>query len=146
MHTWMLDPHMDAGSIANTTNHIDYLWDFHPLEGSTMTLCVADNTPHHPTGIGFLRVPTLGVPGFLMVCTFFMPSLLTTILSPAAITSDSDCLGYSSFSHSDGHDCCLTLHGPASAANITFPLQLCHGLLLMHALSLPSSDVSSVCV
>ena len=46
--------HMDAGSMANTTNHIDYLWDFHSLEGSTMTLNVADDTPHHPTGVGHL--------------------------------------------------------------------------------------------
>jgi len=131
--------HMDAGSMANTTNCIDYLWDFHSLMGSTTTLCVADDTPHHPTGVGHLRVPTLGAPGFIMVCTFYMPSLLATSLSPAAITSDSGCLGYSSFAHLDGHDCCLTLHGSTSTANITFLLQLCHGLLFMHALFLPSS-------
>jgi len=146
--SFTIGPHLyakkDAGSITSTTNHIDYLWDFHPLEGSTMTLCLADDTPHHPTVIGYLKVSTLGISGFLMVCTFITISLLATILSPAAITSDSGCLGYSSFTCLDGHDCCLTLHGPTSTVNITFPLQLCHGLLFTHALSLPSSHISSV--
>ena len=131
--------HMDAGSMANTTNRLDYLWDYRSLEGSTATLRVADDTPHYPTGLGYLKVRTLGDPGFLMVRTFYTPSLPATILSPAAITSDTGCLGYSSFARLDGHDCCLTLHGTASAATITFPLQLRHGLLFTHALSYPSS-------
>jgi len=138
--------HMDAGSMANTTNHTNYLWDFHSLVGSIMTLCVADDSPHHPTGVGHLRVPTLGTPGFIMVRTFYMPSLPATILSPAAITSDSGCLGYSSFAHLDGHDCCLTLHGSTSTSDITFSLQLCHGLLFTHALSLSSSSSVQQCL
>jgi len=127
--------HMDAGSMASTTNHLDYLLDFHSLQGSTTTLHIADDTPHHPTGVGYLKVPTLGSPGYLLVRTFYTPSLPVTILLPASITSDAGCIGYTSFAKLDGHECCLTLHTASSTSDdITFPLQLQHGLLFTHAL------------
>jgi len=103
--------HMDAGSMANTTDRSDYLWDFQLLHASDTTLRVADNTAHHPTGIGFLRVPILDKPGFLLIHTFYTPSLPTTIISPSSITSETGCDGYSSFANLDGQKCCLTLHG-----------------------------------
>ena len=115
--------HMDVGSMANTTNRSDYLWDFSSLHGSNTTLCVADDTPHQPTGIGFLKVPTLGLPGFLMIRTFYTPSLPATILSPASITSDAGYISYTSFAKLDSQDCCLMLHGsPSVSDDIVFPL------------------------
>jgi len=140
----LLLAHMDAGSMANTTNRSDYLWDFKLLHGSVTTLHVADDTPHHPTGVGFLKVPTLGLPGFLLIRTFYTPSLPATILSPASITSDAGYIGYTSFARLDGQDCYLTLHGsPPTSEEIVFPLQFCHGLLFTHALIAPSTALSS---
>ncbi len=140
----LLLAHMDVGSMANTTNQSDYLWDFNLLHSSTTTLRVADDTPHHPTGVGYLKVPTLGPPSFLLIRTFYTPSLLATILSTASITSDAGCIGYTSFAKLDGQDCYLTLHGsPPVSDEIVFPLQFCHGLLFTHALIAPSTAHSS---
>jgi len=135
----LLLAHMDVGSMANTTNQSDYLWGFSSLHGSNTTLCVADDMPHHPTGVGYLKVlMMLGLPGFLLVHTFYTPSLLATILSPASITSDAGCISYTSFAKLDGQDCCLMLHGsPSVSDDIVFPLQFCHGLLFTHALIAP---------
>jgi len=126
--------HMDAGSMASTTDHFEYLWEYQSLHGSSATLRVADATPHHLTSIGFLKVPIVGSPGFLSVCTFYTPSLPATILSPASITSDHGCVGFSSFAKLDGQQCCLTLHGHSPSIDVIFPLQLRHGLLFTHAL------------
>ena len=140
----LLLAHMDAGSMANTTNRSDYLWDFKLLHSSATTLRVADDTPYHPTGIGFLKVPTLGLPSFLLIHTFYTPSLPATILSPASITSDAGYIGYTSFARLDGQDCYLTLHGsPPTSEEIVFPLQFGHGLLFTHALIAPSAAHSS---
>ncbi len=59
--------HMDAGSMASTTNRSDYLWEFQPLDSLDTTLRVADDTAHHPAGIGFLKEPIIDKPGFLLV-------------------------------------------------------------------------------
>jgi len=119
------------------------LWEFQLLHDSDTTLWVADDTAHHPTGIGFLKVPILDKSGFLLICTFYTPSLPMTIISPSSITSDIGCDGYSSFANLDGQKCCLTLHGCHPNQTITFPLQLCHGLLFMHALQPPPVHGSS---
>jgi len=58
---------MDTGSMASTTNHLQYLWDYQSLDGSATTLQVADDTPHHPTGISYLKVPTVESPGYASV-------------------------------------------------------------------------------
>jgi len=103
-------------------------------------LHVADATPHHLTGIGFLKVQIVGSPGFLFVHTFYTPSLPATILSPASITSNHGCVGFSSFAKLDGQQCCLTLHGHSPSIDVMFPLQIHHGLLFTHALIHPSPD------
>jgi len=131
--------HMDAGLMASTTNRSDYLWEFQSLDSSDTTLRVVDDTAHHPAGIGFLKVPILDKPGFLLVRMFYTPSLPTTIISPASITSNTGCDRYSSFANLDGWKCCLTLHGCHPNWSITFPLHLCHGLLFTHALQSPST-------
>jgi len=72
---------------------------------------VADDTSHHPTGIGYLKVPTVESPGYASVWTFYTPSLPATTISPASIVSDLDCSRYSSFANLlDGQNSCLTLH------------------------------------
>jgi len=104
-----LHAHMDAGSMASTMDCLAFLWDFQSLDGSATTLHVANATPHHPTGIGYLRVPVLESPGFTSVCTFYKPLLPATILSPMSIASDLHSLGYSSFANLDGQHCCLRI-------------------------------------
>jgi len=125
--------HMDAGSMVSTTNCHQFLWGFQSLHGSAATLWVTDNTPHHPTGIGYLKVPIVEPPGYGDVRTFYTPSLLATIISPTSIVSDLCCLGYSIFANLDGQNCYFTLHS-SNAIKITFPLQLLHGLLFTQPL------------
>jgi len=134
--------HMDAGSMTNTTNCVDYLWDFKLLQNVTTTLCVTDDTPHHPIGIGFLKVPMHGSPDYLLVQTFYTPTLPAIILSPASITTATGCQSYTSFANLNSQDCYLTLHGYSDTSNITFPLQFRNGLLFTHNLLSPSSMIS----
>jgi len=68
--------HMDAGSMASTTDWLDFLSDFQSLHDTTPTL----HTPCYPTGAGYLKVPTIDPPGYTSVWTFYTPSLLATIL------------------------------------------------------------------
>jgi len=140
-----LHAHMDAGSMASTTDCLAFLWDFQSLDGSATTLRIADATPHHPTGIGYLCVPVLETPGFTSVRNFYTPSLPATILSPMSITSDLHSLGYSSFANLDGEHCCLHIHG-STGVQLTFPLQLQHGLLFTQALHQPPSSSCSCSV
>jgi len=131
--------HMDVGSMANTTNQPDYLWDFSSLHGSNTTLRVADDTPHHPTAwCGLFESSNTWPPWFSIDSHFLHLILPATILSPASITSDADCIGYTSFAKLDGQDCCLMLHwSPPVYDDIVLPLQFCHGLLFTHALIAP---------
>ncbi len=131
--------HMDAGSMASTTNSLAFLWEFHPMDGSLITLRVANSTPHHPTGIGFLRIPILGPSGFASVWTFYTPSLPATIISPSSIATDLGCVGYSSFANLNGVHCSLTLHSASVSPDVVFPLQLRHGLLFTFPLQCPIS-------
>jgi len=48
--------HMDGGAQASTTDHLEYLFHYQSLRDTSATLKVADNTPHYPVGLGFLRV------------------------------------------------------------------------------------------
>jgi len=41
------------------------------FHSSTTTLCVADNMPHHPTGVGYLKVLMLDPPSLLLIRTFY---------------------------------------------------------------------------
>jgi len=50
--------------MASTTNCHQFLWGFQSLHGSAATLRVADDTPHQPTGIGYLKVPIVEPPGY----------------------------------------------------------------------------------
>jgi len=135
--------HMDAGSMASTTNSLAFLWEFRPMDGSSITLCVADSTPHHPTGIGFLCIPILGPSHFASVRTFYTPSLPATIISPSSIATDLGCVGYSSFANLNGVHCSLTLHSVSASSDVVFPLQLRHGLLFTFPLQRPVSLSSS---
>jgi len=140
----VLQAHMDAGSMRSTTNCLDILWDYKLINGTSPTLCVANDTPHHPISVGFVKVPISGVLDSLFVCTFYTPMLPATILSPASITSDTGCSGYTSFANLNGPDCSLTLHDCDQKSTITFPLQFHHGLLFTHALA-PPRTLSNPC-
>jgi len=133
---------MDARSMASTINCSNYLWNYHPLHNSDTTQ-VADNTPHQLHGIGYLKIPILGHPDTILVCTFYMPSLPATIISPSSIASNAGCLCYSSFAQLDGQSCCLTLHGCCDTPDITFPLHLQQGLLYTQTLKSPPAQSKS---
>jgi len=71
--------------MVSTTNRRQFLWGFQSLHGSAATLQVTDDTPHHPTGIGYLKVPIVEPPGYADVQTFYTPSLPAMIISPTSI-------------------------------------------------------------
>jgi len=138
----VLQAHMDAGSMTSTMSHLDCLWDYKIIDGTSPTLCVADNTPHHPIGVGFVKVPISSTPDSLLICSFYTPMLPAIILSPASIASDTGCSSYTSFSNLNGQDCSLTLHGRDQKSTITFPLHFHHGLLFTHALTPPRTPLN----
>jgi len=124
MGIWM------GGAQASTTDCFDYLYNYWPFLSSTMTLKVADNTPHYPVGIGFLHLPAHNTAGFVMVSTFYMPTLPATILSPGDLGSKLDCQSFTSFTSFDNINCSLTLHHRQhQCQDIQIPLIVICGLL-----------------
>ena len=61
--------HVDGGSMANTTNRMDYLFGHKEFVGHELLkapqLRVADDTVHRPLGKGHFKVPTNNSAGFL---------------------------------------------------------------------------------
>ncbi len=101
---------MDGGAQVSTTDHLDYLFHYQSLSSSSMTLKVANNTPHFPVGMGFLCLPAQNTSGYVMVPTFFTPTLPVTILSPSDLGNKLDCQSFTSFTSFDKANCYLTLH------------------------------------
>jgi len=73
---------MDGGAQASTTDCLDYLFHYRSLPAKSATLKVADNTLHYLIGSGYLRVAAHTAAGFIMVLTFYTPTLPATIVSP----------------------------------------------------------------
>jgi len=94
--------------------------------------------PDHPTSIGIWKVPLLGSPDYILVQTFYTPTLPATILLPASIPLETVCHSYTSFANLNGQDCYLTLHGCNDIPDVTFPLQFQHCLLFTHTFQPPS--------
>ena len=133
--------HMDGGSMATTTNRKDYLWHYRPLRNQAVTLRVADETPHYPTGVGFLRVPSTNAQGFETVRCYYTPSMNATILSPDAARRQFECRGYTTVSNTVGGSCSVRLqHCRRVAQDVHFPAKLVRGLLFSEPLIKPTTD------
>jgi len=105
-----LHGHMDGGAQASTTDRLDYLFHYRSFSSSSTTLKVADNTPHYPVGMGFLRLPAHTTLGYVMVPTFYTPTLPATILSPSELGDKLRCQLFTCFTSFDNANCSLTLH------------------------------------
>jgi hypothetical protein len=49
--------HADGGSMASTTDQLQFLWHYHNDPDIHVVLRVADSRGHHPTGVGYLKIP-----------------------------------------------------------------------------------------
>jgi len=102
--------HMDGGAQASTTNHLEYLFHYHLLGKNSTTLKVADDTPHYPVGLGFLRITADTDLRYVMVPTFYTPTLPATIISPSNLGSKMSCASFTTFASLTDKDCSITLH------------------------------------
>jgi len=101
---------MDGGAQASMTDRLDYLFYYCSLPTKSATLKVADNTPHYPIGSGYLHVAAHTAAGYIMVPTFYTPTLPATIVSPSDLGSKLGCLSFTTFASLSDMECCLTLH------------------------------------
>ena len=62
--------HIDGGAMASTTDQKALLAYFRPITNPQTVLKVADDRPHHPTGEGYLKVPSSNAEGYVLVRTF----------------------------------------------------------------------------
>ncbi len=136
--------HMDGGAQASTTDDLDALWYVQPLSTSEqrVRLNVADKTPHFPTSVGFLKVPTHTASGSQFVRCFYTPSLPVTIISPNAMGMAARCGGYSTYSNflHTGTTSQLRLHHcRRHDEDIVIPLQRVRGLLFTEPLIRPTT-------
>jgi hypothetical protein len=134
--------HMDGGAMTGTTNRLDLLWHIQWIpEGKRVaTLKVANNTPHYPTVIGYLPVPTNDSVGYRMSKCYFTPTLPATILSPDSMGKQFGCRGYTSLSSFVGGECNVHLfHCKRISEDVMVPLMLIRGLLYTRPLVLPST-------
>ena len=131
--------HMDGGAQASTTDRLDYLFHYRSLPAKSATLKVADNTPHYPIGLGYLCVAAYTVSGYIMVPTFYTPTLPATIVSPSDLGSKLGCLSFTTFASLSDMECCLTLHHCQwHSQDIRIPLTVVRGLLYTADLQRPT--------
>jgi len=138
--------HMDGGAQASTTNCLEYLFHYQLLGESSTTLKVADDTPHYLVDLGFLRVTADMDLGYVMVPTFYTPTLLATIISPSDLGSKMGCASFTTFASLTDKDCSITLHHCCwRSQDICIPLTVVWGLLYTAALHRPTdSDCTSL--
>jgi len=138
--------HMDGGVQASTTDHLEYLFHYQSLRDTSATLKVADNTPHYPVGLGFLCVTADTDIGYVMVPTFYTPTLLATIISPSNLGSRLGCTSFTTFASLTETDCSITLHHCHwHTQDICIPLIFARGLLYtttLHCLSIQDCQLA----
>ena len=107
---------------------------------------MADDTPHYLVGLGFLRITADMDLGYVMVPTFYTPTLLATIISPSDLGSKMGCASFTTFASLTDKDCLITLHHCHwQSQDIRIPLTVVRGLLYMAALHRPTdSDCTSL--
>ena len=134
--------HIDGGAMASTTHRKELLAHYRPITNPQTVLRVADDSPHHPIGEGYLKVPSPTAPtGYILVKTFHTPTLPTTIVSPYATGRQHHCHGYTTVTNFDGSNCSIRLrHSRRSAEDILLPVHLRQGLLYSSPLLIPSTS------
>ena len=135
--------HVDGGSIATTTERLEYLFSYHEFSPEerrrSVRLKVADDTIHTPTGVGFLKIPCHHSSGFMYVKSFYTPEIPATILSPDSVAKSLDCKGYSTFSNLVNHEATMELVDCLRCdSSIVFALQSIRGLLFTDPLIAPT--------
>ena len=137
--------HVDGGSIATTTDRLEYLFSYQKYTTdellSVVRLKVADDTVHTPTGVGYLKVPCHGHSSFMFVKCFYTPQIPATILSPDSVAKSLRCQGYSTFSDlRDGRATMHLIDCSDCNASFNFSLQSIRGLLFTDSLVAPTND------
>ena len=136
--------HMDGGAQTNTTPDKSLLHHYQLFDSSANVpaLRVADNTPHYPIGLGYLKIPTRTTDGFTLVVCFHTPTLAATLISPDRIGRNNGCRGYSTlsvFDPTDEQQCELRLHHCRTISqDLLFPLTSIRGLLFTDKLVCPT--------
>jgi hypothetical protein len=139
--------HMEGGSMVCTTDQRCLLWYFQDLVDSSVKLRVADNTPHTPQGIGYLRIPAGAELGYLDVKCYRTPTMPATILSSYAIGTQFKCRGYSIRNDFWGQACTVTFHHRlCQLQDISLTLSLRHGLLFTASFLSPTHAECSAVV
>ena len=140
--------HVDGGSIATTTDRLEYLFCYRKFtsdERRTMVrLKVADDTVHVPEGAGYIKVPCRNGPDFLFVRCFYTPQIPATILSPDSVAWSLQCSGCATFSDLVGNSASMQLVDCSDCGtSIEFALQLIRGLLFTDSLIAPTDPERS---
>ena len=136
--------HVNGGSMANTTDRMDYLFGHKEFKGdeiytSPPQLRVADDTIHRPLGKGYLKIPVDKGSGYLLAKAYYTPQIPATILSPDAMAKAFRCRAYQTYSDFVGDQTRLTLVSCNSEAdNISIALQHKRGLLFTDPLLMPT--------
>jgi hypothetical protein len=139
--------HMDGGSMVCTMDQQHLLWYFQDLVDSSIKQCVADNTPHMPQGIGYLRIPAGTELGYLDIKCYWTSTIPATILSPYAIETQFKCCRYSIRNDFRDLACTVTFHHRLrQSQDILLTLSLCHGLLFMAPFLSPTHAERSAAV
>ena len=93
--------HVDGGAMTSCMDRLEYLWSYHactPTDCKLLPeLTVADGTKHCPFGYGYLKIPIRGYPQYLFICTYYVPQIPATILSPDCMGKALRCRGYHTY-------------------------------------------------
>ena len=137
--------HVDGGSIATTTDRVEYLFCYHAYTPEELRravrLKVADDTVHIPTGVGYLKVPRSNNQGFLYMKSYYTPQIPATIMSPDSAAKSLWCNGYSTFSDLvDGTAALQLIDCDKCDCSVDFDLRLIRGLLFTDSLIAPTES------
>jgi hypothetical protein len=127
---------IDGGSQATTTGERSYLWSYHPYSGQ-YTLTDAGGRKHHPTGTGYLKIPT--TTGYTFAPCYYTPTL-PTIISPAHLTRRPEMQNYTitCFPHSTFKSNLILHHQSRHSQNIMIPMITNSGITFSYPLLLPT--------
>jgi GAG-pre-integrase domain len=134
---------IDGGSQATTTGERHYLWSYRPYSGD-YTLTDAGGRKHHPTGTGYLKIPT--TTGHHFAPCYYTPTL-PTIISPAHLTRRPEMQSYTIACFPDCHSKSkLVLHHHArTSQNVTIPMITNGGITFSYPLLLPTDAQHMQC-
>ena len=75
---------IDTGAYASCTDQLHLLWHYREFNDDyRCPICLipaTEGSDASPLGVGYLRVPAPGIPGYVEVRTFYSPALRTTVI------------------------------------------------------------------